>query len=86
MPRVLFTAEHLVNRAHHDYREEPKVRFSPDKKLVIVISNLFGSSYVFGVEADKAVDAPADDVQSTPDLARKYSPADPLNSKMPMVQ
>jgi oligogalacturonide lyase len=82
----VFHAEHLVNMSHHYYREEPNVRFSPDKKLVIFTSNMFGPSYVFGVEVDKAVDPPADDVQSTPDLARKYNPTDPPNSKLPMVQ
>jgi len=81
-----FHAEHLVNMSHHYYREEPNVRFSPDKKLVIFTSNMFGPSYVFGVEVDKAVDPPAADVQSTPDLARKFNPADPPNSKMPPVQ
>jgi oligogalacturonide lyase len=82
----VFHAEHLVNMAHHYYREEPNVRFSPDKKLVIFTSNMFGPSYVFGVEVEKAADPPAGDVQSTPDLARKFNPADPPNSKLPMVQ
>ena len=73
----VFHAEHLVNMSHHDYREEPNVRFSPDKKLVIFTSNMFGPSYVFGVEVAKAVNPPAADVQSTPDLARKYNPTNP---------
>jgi oligogalacturonide lyase len=82
----VFHAEHLVNMSHHYYREEPNVRFSPDKSLVIFTSNMFGPSYVFGVEVEKAVDPPAADVQSTPDLARKYNPTDPPNSKLPLVQ
>ena len=65
----VFHSEHLVNMSHHNYREEPNVRFSPDKKLVIFTSNMFGPSYVFGVEVAKA-DPSATDVQSTPDLAR----------------
>ncbi len=63
--------------AHHNYREEPNVRFSPDKKLVIFTSNMFGPSYVFGVEVAKAVDPPSSDVQSTPDLARQFNPTGP---------
>jgi len=80
----VFHAEHLVNMSHHYYREEPNVRFSPDKKLVIFTSNMFGPSYVFGAEVEKAVNPPAGDVQSTPDLARKFNPANPPNSKAPM--
>jgi oligogalacturonide lyase len=81
----VFHAEHLVNMSHHYYREEPNVRFSPDKKLVIFTSNMFGPSYVFGAEAAKAVDPPAADVMSTPELARKFNPVDPPNSKGPIV-
>jgi oligogalacturonide lyase len=80
----VFHAEHLVNMAHHYYREEPNVRFSPDKKLVIFTSNMFGPSYVFGVEVDKAVDPPAEDVQSTPDLASKFNPTNPPS--VPLVR
>lgn len=80
----VFHAEHLVNMSHHYYREEPNVRFSPDKKLVIFTSNMFGPSYIFGAEVDKAVNPPAADVQSTPELARKYNPADPPDSKTGM--
>jgi oligogalacturonide lyase len=81
----VFHAEHLVNMSHHYYREEPNVRFSPDKKLVIFTSNMFGPSYVFGAETAKAVDPPAADVMSTPELARKFNPVDPPNSKGPIV-
>ena len=79
----VFRSEHLVNMSHHYYREEPNVRFSPDKKLVIFTSNMFGPSYVFGAEVQKAENPPAADVQSTPDLARKFNPSDPPDSKTP---
>ncbi len=82
----VFHAERLVNMSHHYYREEPNVRFSPDKSLVIFTSNMFGPSYVFGVEVAKAVNPPPEDVQSTPDLARQYNPTDPPNAKLPLVQ
>ena len=73
----VFHSEHLVNMSHHYYREEPNVRFSPDKKLVLFTSNMFGPSYVFAAEVEKAVSPSADEVQSTPELARKYNPTDP---------
>jgi oligogalacturonide lyase len=78
----VFHSEHLVNMSHHNYREEPNVRFSPDKKLVIFTSNMFGPSYVFGVEVAKA-DAAATDVQSTPDLARQFNPVEPMPTHVP---
>jgi len=68
-----------VNMSHHNYREEPNVRFSPDKKLVIFTSNMFGPSYVFGVEVAKA-DPSATDAQSTPDLARQFNPVEPSST------
>ncbi|MGA7339093.1 MAG: oligogalacturonate lyase family protein [Terracidiphilus sp.] len=80
----VFHSEHLVNMSHHYYREEPNVRFSPDKSMVIFTSNMFGPSYVFGVEVEKAVNPPAEDVQSTPDLARKFNPTNPPG--VPLVQ
>ncbi|RXH55245.1 oligogalacturonate lyase family protein [Granulicella sibirica] len=55
----VFHAEHLVTMSKHNYRLEPNVRFSPDHKLVIFTSNMFGPSYVFGVEVDKASPGPA---------------------------
>ena len=70
----VFHSEHLVNMAHHDYRLEPNVRFSPDKKMVIFTSNMFGSSYVFGVEVDKAVNPKPEEVLSTPELGKQFSP------------
>ncbi|HWB32838.1 MAG TPA: oligogalacturonate lyase family protein [Acidobacteriaceae bacterium] len=55
----LFRTEHLVNMKWHDYRMEPNVRFTPDSKMVIFSSNMFGPSYVFGVEVEKAAPASA---------------------------
>jgi oligogalacturonide lyase len=34
----------LVKVSHHDYREEPNVRFSLDKTMAFFTSNLFGAS------------------------------------------
>jgi oligogalacturonide lyase len=45
--------------------------------MVIFTGNMFGPSYVFGVEIDKAVNPPAADVMSTTELAKKYNPVDP---------
>jgi oligogalacturonide lyase len=46
----MFTSEHLVNMAKHNYKLEPNVRFSPDHQMVIFTGNMFGPSYVFGVD------------------------------------
>jgi len=73
----VFHTEHLVNMSHHNYHEEPNVRFTPDSKMVIFTGNMFGPSYVFGVEVEKAVNPPAADVMSTMELAKKYNPVDP---------
>ena len=73
----VFNSERLVNMAHHDYRLEPNVRISPDKSMVFFTSNMFGPSYVFGVETAKAVNPAAADVLSTPDLAKRFNPTDP---------
>ncbi|HEV2214441.1 MAG TPA: oligogalacturonate lyase family protein [Terracidiphilus sp.] len=73
----VFRSEHLVKMSQHNYRLEPNVRFSPDSKLVIFTSNMFGPSYVFAVEVARAVDPPAADVHSTPDLAREFNPVSP---------
>lgn len=70
----MFRAEHLVVMSQHNYKLEPNVRFSPDKSLVIFTSNMFGPSYVFGVETAKAVDAKPGEVMSTPELAKKFNP------------
>ncbi len=73
----VFHTERLVNMAYHNYRQEPNVRFSPDKSLVIFTGNMFGPSYVFAAEVAKAENPPAGDVQSTPELARRFNPAGP---------
>ncbi|RZU41229.1 oligogalacturonide lyase [Edaphobacter modestus] len=69
----VFEREKLVNMAHHNYRLEPNVRFSPDSKLIFFTSNMFGPSYVFAVEVAKAQSG-ASDLQSTPELAAKFAP------------
>jgi oligogalacturonide lyase len=52
-PGVLH-AEKLVNMSKHQYHLEPNVRFSPDAKWVLFRSNMFGPTYVFAVEVEKA--------------------------------
>jgi oligogalacturonide lyase len=76
----VFHSEHLVNMAGHNYRLEPNIRFSPDKKLVIFTSNMFGPSYVFGVEVEKAKNPPAAEIQSTPKLAREFQKLNPTSA------
>jgi oligogalacturonide lyase len=49
----VFHAERLVNMSKHNYRLEPNVSFSPDKKWIIFRSNMFGPTYVFAVEVEK---------------------------------
>jgi oligogalacturonide lyase len=57
--------------SYHDCREEPNVRFSPDKTMVFFTSNLFGASYVFGVEVKKAESPGAADVKDTAEPERR---------------
>lgn len=76
----VFRSEHLVNMAHHNYRLEPNVRFSPDAKLVIFTSNMFGPSYVFGVEVDTTSKWQSADIHSTPQLAAQFSSAKPRST------
>ncbi len=80
----VFKSEHLVNMAQHDYHLEPNVRFSPDQKLVIFRTNMFGPTYVLGVEVDKAA-AGAKDLMSTPELARKFNPRKPVPTNVKAV-
>lgn len=47
-------AERLVNMSNHQYRLEPNVTFTPDRKWVVFRSNMFGPTYVFAVEVEKA--------------------------------
>ena len=51
-PGVLH-AEKLVNMSKHNYALEPNVSFTPDQKMIIFRSNMFGPTYVFGVEIEK---------------------------------
>jgi oligogalacturonide lyase len=53
------------------------VRFSPDKSMVFFTSNIFGPSYVFGVETAKAVNPDPAEVQSTPALGEQFNPGTP---------
>jgi oligogalacturonide lyase len=50
----VFHAEKLVNMSKHNYRLEPNVSFTPDQKWVVFRSNMFGPTYVFAVEVEKA--------------------------------
>jgi oligogalacturonide lyase len=52
-------AERLVNMSKHGYLLEPNPSFTPDQKLIVFRSNMFGPTYVFGVEVAKAVVATA---------------------------
>lgn len=52
-PAVLHS-EKLVNMKKHNYSLEPNVSFTPDGKMIIFRSNMFGPTYVFGVEIAKA--------------------------------
>ena len=50
----VFHAEKLVNMAKHNYRLEPNVSFTPDKKWIVFRSNMFGATYAFAAEVEKA--------------------------------
>jgi oligogalacturonide lyase len=78
-----FTSEHMVNMAHHNYRLEPNVRFSPDKSMVIFTSNMFGPSYVYAVEVARAVAPKPDEVLSTPQLNARFNPTEPTPTTTP---
>ncbi len=52
-PGVL-RAERLVNLSKHQFRLEPNVIFTLDQKWIVFRSNMFGVSYVFAVEVEKA--------------------------------
>jgi oligogalacturonide lyase len=49
-----FQAERLVDMSKHDYRLEPNVTFSPDKKWVVFRSNMLGPVHVYAVEIAKS--------------------------------
>lgn len=46
-------AEKLVDLTKHDYRLEPNVTFTPDRKWVVFRSNIFGPTQVYAVEVKK---------------------------------
>jgi oligogalacturonide lyase len=46
-------SERLVDMRRHDYRLEPNVHFSPDRRRVIFRSNMFGETHVYAVEIEK---------------------------------
>jgi oligogalacturonide lyase len=50
----VFHAERLVNMSKHNYKLEPNVSFTPDQKWVVFRSNMFGDTYAFAVEVEKA--------------------------------
>jgi oligogalacturonide lyase len=77
----VFHSEHLVNMAHQNYRAEPNPRFSPDKKYVFFTSNMFGRSYVFAAEVEKAADQTG--AVSTPELAKQFNPTVPTPTTTP---
>ena len=52
-------AEKLVNMSKHIYMLEPNPFFTPDQRLVVFVSNMFGPNYVFGVEVAKPGEAAA---------------------------
>lgn len=47
-------SERLVDLSNHNYNVEPNARFTPDHKMVIFTSNMFGDSYVFAAEISLA--------------------------------
>ena len=63
--------ERLVNMSAHDYKLEPNVRVSPDNKMVIFRSNMFGAPYIFGVELGRVKNETMD-IEDTVKLAEKF--------------
>lgn len=48
-----FKSERLVNLAQHNYRLEPNVSFTPDRKWIVFRSNLHGVVHTYAVEIAK---------------------------------
>jgi oligogalacturonide lyase len=72
--------------SHHAYKLEPNVRFSPDKSMVFFTSNMFGPSYVFGVETAKAVNPPSPATPtSTAKSSSRPTPVSSTSSPSPMA-
>jgi oligogalacturonide lyase len=49
--------------------------------MVFFTSNMFGPAYVLGVEVEKAVNPKPGEVVSTPQLAKRYNPRVPEDTK-----
>ena len=64
----VFHSERLVNMSKHHYHLEPNVNFTPDAKLVVFRSNMFGPTYVFAVEVAKAGTDESTSAGHTPEL------------------
>ncbi|ESQ81008.1 oligogalacturonate lyase family protein [Asticcacaulis sp. YBE204] len=45
-----FKATRLADMSGHDYRLEPNLRFTPDGKWLVYVSNLHGANHVYAVE------------------------------------
>ena len=58
------------------------MRFSPDKTMVFFTSNLFGASYVFGVEVKKAENPAAADVKDTAELGQQWKRLRSMGSRL----
>lgn len=67
--------------SHHDYREEPNVRFSPDKTMVFFTSNFFGASCVLGLKVKKAEKPAAAELKDAAELGRRRKPQAPEHGK-----
>ena len=48
----VFRSEKLVNMSKHNYKLEPNVSFTPDRKMIVFRSNMLGDTHVFGVEVE----------------------------------
>lgn len=46
-----FKATRLVDMGAHDYRLEPNLRFTPDGKWLVFVSNMHGANHVYAVDA-----------------------------------
>jgi oligogalacturonide lyase len=66
---------------HHECREEPNVRLSPDKTMVFFTSNPFRASWVFGVGVRKAKNPAAAGVKDAAELGRQWKPKAPEHGK-----
>lgn len=49
-----FNSTRLADMSGHDYRLEPNLRFTPDGKWLVFVSNMHGANHVYAVEVAKA--------------------------------